>query len=101
MIDCLHLGVYSGCSFYISYHMYFGIIHQLLTEKVSIFNLDTFQGIAYWFDRSNADSNLTFIDTYDNEYSGCSFYISYHMYFGIIHQLLTVYYIIKDISIRK
>lgn len=45
-------------------------------EKVSIFNLDTFQGIAYWFDRSKADSNLTFIDTYDNEYStgyfGCT-----------------------------
>lgn len=42
-------------------------------EKVSIFNLDTFQGIAYWFDRSNADSNLTFIDTYDNEYSTAYF----------------------------
>lgn len=37
-------------------------------KKVSIFDLDTFKGEQYWFDRSYNFSDYDFIDTYGNEY---------------------------------
>ena len=39
---------------------------QPSSKKVSIFDLETFQGNDYWFDHSQSSS--AFIDTYDNEY---------------------------------
>lgn len=45
-------------------------------KSLSIFNLDTFQGDPNWYDRTYSISDLSFIDTYDNEYLKA--HIGYH-----------------------